>query len=101
MCPSPFTEVGQVLYLQWTGFFTRKSMINLYNAVEKYVSIHDTLPWIALHIQGFLDSPVSWDLKEHTFYTDGDNSYTVVFRPNNHLIIRKSVNSNNKPRIFQ
>nr|XP_003706864.1 PREDICTED: ribonuclease P protein subunit p40-like isoform X1 [Megachile rotundata] len=100
-CPSPFTEVGQVLYLQWTGFFTRKSIINLYNAVKKYVSIQDTVPWISLHVQGFLDSPISWDLKEHTFYTDGDNSYTVVFRPINHLIVRKSVNSNNKPRIFQ
>ncbi|XP_029053558.2 ribonuclease P protein subunit p40-like [Osmia bicornis bicornis] len=101
ICPSPSTEFGQVQYLQWTGFFTRRQIINLYNAVKEYVSMHRTLPWCALHVQGFQDSPISWDLKEHTFYTDGDNSYTVVFRPAAHTIVRKSLSSNNKPRIFQ
>lgn len=69
--------------------------------MEEYVSMKNNLPWVALHVQGFLDSPVSWDLKEHTFYTDGDNSYTIVFRPGADSIIRKSLSSNNKPRIFQ
>ncbi|XP_076247109.1 ribonuclease P protein subunit p40 isoform X2 [Calliopsis andreniformis] len=101
ICPSPSINTGQIQYLQWTGFFTRKQMINLYNAMRKYVSNHDTVPWSALHVQGFSDSPVSWDLKEHTFYTDGDNSYTIVFKPNANSIIRKSLSSNNKPRIFQ
>ena len=99
-CPSPSTDVGQVQYLQWTGFFTRKQIADLYNAVRKYVSTRDTLPWAALHVQGFSDSPVSWDLKEHTFYTDGDNSYTILFRPTANSVIRKSLSSNNKPRIF-
>ncbi|KAK9302858.1 hypothetical protein QLX08_005264 [Tetragonisca angustula] len=100
-CPSPFINVGQVRYLQWTGFFTRKQIKSLYTVVKEYVSMIHTLPWAALHVQGFSDSPVSWDLKEHTFYTDGDNSYTIVFRPGAHSIIRKSLSSNNKPRIFQ
>ncbi|XP_076685477.1 ribonuclease P protein subunit p40 isoform X4 [Andrena cerasifolii] len=99
-CPSPFTDIGQVQYLQWTGFFTRKQIADLYNAMRKYVSARETLPWAALHVQGFSDSPVSWDLKEHTFYTDGDNSYTIVFRPAANSVIRKSLSSNNKPRIF-
>lgn len=94
-------KVGQVQYLQWTGFFTRNQIKNLYNVMNEYISTKSTLPWIALHVQGFLDSPVSWDLKEHTFYTDGDNSYTIVFRPVGHSIIYKSLSSNNKPRIFQ
>lgn len=101
VCPSPSTDVGQVQYLQWTGFFTRIQVIHLYNVLKEFVLKQDNLPWAALHVQGFLDSPVSWDLKEHTFYTDGDNSYTVVLRPAAHSIVRKSLCSNNKPRIFQ
>ncbi|XP_061935998.1 ribonuclease P protein subunit p40 isoform X2 [Apis cerana] len=100
-CPLPSMNVGQVQYLQWTGFFTRNQIKNLYNAMNEYISTKNTLPWTALHVQGFLDSPVSWDLKEHTFYTDGDNSYTIVFRPAAHSIIYKNLSSNNKPRIFQ
>ncbi|XP_054014097.1 ribonuclease P protein subunit p40-like isoform X1 [Hylaeus anthracinus] len=100
-CPSPFMDVGQVQYLQWTGFFTKKQVTNSYNAIKKYVSVQQTLPWCALHVQGFLDSPVSWGLKEHSFYTDGDNSYTIVFRPTADSIIRRSLSSNNKPRYFQ
>ncbi|CAL7943331.1 unnamed protein product [Xylocopa violacea] len=101
VCPSPSTDIGQIQYLQWTGFFTKKQLTNFYNVLKQYVSTRDTLPWIALHVQGFLDSPVSWDLKEHTFYTDGDNSYTIVFIPTAHVIIRRSLSSNNKPRIRQ
>ncbi|XP_076474994.1 ribonuclease P protein subunit p40-like isoform X2 [Bombus vancouverensis nearcticus] len=99
--PLSVINVGQVWYLQWTGFFTTKQIKTFYSIVEEYVSMKNSLPWVALHVQGFLDSPVSWDLKEHTFYTDGDNSYTIVFRPGAHSIIRKSLSSNNKPRIFQ
>ncbi|XP_017876454.2 ribonuclease P protein subunit p40-like [Ceratina calcarata] len=100
-CPSPSLDVGQTMYLQWTGFFTRKQIATLYRVIREYVSMQKTLPWVALNVQGFLDSPVSWDLKEHTFYTDGDNSYTIAFRPAAHTIIQRSLVSNNKPRILQ
>lgn len=52
--------------------------------------------WISLDIQGFADSLVSFDLKEHMFFTDGDNSYTIVFLPHGDAIIRRSLSSNNK-----
>ncbi|XP_076181767.1 ribonuclease P protein subunit p40 [Ptiloglossa arizonensis] len=100
-CPSPFINVRQVQYLQWTGFFTRKQVANLYNAMKKYVSVHPNLPWCSLHVEGFLDSPISWDLKEHSFYTDGDNSYTIIFRPAANSIIRKTLSPNRNPRNFQ
>ncbi|XP_033330504.2 ribonuclease P protein subunit p40 isoform X2 [Megalopta genalis] len=100
ICPSPSMDVGQVKYLQWTGFFTRQQVTSLYKAIKKYVSVQNTMPWGVLHVQGFSDSPLSWDLKEHTFYTDGDNSYTIVFRPAANSIIRKSLSSNNKPTNF-
>ncbi|XP_076281285.1 ribonuclease P protein subunit p40 isoform X2 [Lasioglossum baleicum] len=99
-CPMSSMDVGQIKYLQWTGFFTRQQVTSLYTAIRNYVSMQNSIPWCALHVQGFSDSPVSWDLKEHTFYTDGDNSYTIVFRPAADSIIRKSLSSNNKPRNF-
>lgn len=96
---SPSTNVGQVQYLQWTGFFTRKKIQEIYNALKQYVLSRNTLPWVSLDIQGFADSPISFDLKEHMFFTDGDNSYTVVFRPKGEAVIRKNLSSNNKVKI--
>lgn len=69
--------------------------------MKKYVSVHPNLPWCSLHVEGFLDSPISWDLKEHSFYTDGDNSYTIIFRPAANSIIRKTLSPNRNPRNFQ
>lgn len=93
-------NVGQVQYLQWTGFFTRKKIQEVYNILKQYVLSQNTLPWISLDIQGFADSPISFDLKEHMFFTDGDNSYTVVFRPKGEAVIRKNLSSNNKLKIL-
>lgn len=96
--PSPSIHVGQVQYLQWTGFFTRRKIQEAYNALKQYVLSRDTLPWVSLDVQGFADSPTSFDLKEHTFFTDGDNSYTIVFRSKNDVVIRRNLSSNNKVR---
>ncbi|KAK2586097.1 hypothetical protein KPH14_008378 [Odynerus spinipes] len=98
-CPKPNKFVKEVKYIQCTGFFTRKRMIQIYNATRECISLQNNLPWCSLHVQGFLDTPVSWDLKEHTFFIDGDNSYSILFCPNDECIIRKSLSSNNKPRI--
>lgn len=95
-CPSPSIHVGQVQYLQWTGFLTRRKVQEAYSVLEQYVLSRDTLPWVSLDIQGFADSPTSFDLKEHTFFTDGDNSYTIVFQPKGKTVIRKNLSSNNK-----
>ncbi|XP_050446079.1 ribonuclease P protein subunit p40-like isoform X1 [Cataglyphis hispanica] len=100
-CPPLSIDIGQVQHLQWTGFFTRKKLHEIYNVLKEYVLSRKTLPWVSLDIQGFADSPISWDLKEHMFFTDGDNSYTIIFRPTGESIVRKSLSSNNKPRISQ
>ncbi|KAI4493139.1 hypothetical protein M0802_009689 [Mischocyttarus mexicanus] len=97
-CPKPNILVDEVKYLDYIGFFSRQRAIKIYNLIKKYVLSQNDLPWGSLHVQGFSDSPVSWDLKEHTFFTDGDNSYTVLFNPNAESIIRKSLCSNNKLR---
>ena len=99
--PSPLVQTKQVQYLECTGFFTRRMVSKIYSAIKEYASLKRDSPWCSMDVQGFSDSPVSWGLKEHTFYTDGDNSYTFILRPNGKYITRKSLSSNNKPRIFQ
>lgn len=85
-------------YLQWTGFFTQKQVQEIYNTLKKYVLSQSTQLWVSLHVQGFTDSPVSWDLKEHMCFNDGDNSYTIIFQPKGESIIRKSLCSNNRSK---
>ncbi|EZA47648.1 hypothetical protein DMN91_012305 [Ooceraea biroi] len=94
----PSTDVGQVQYLQWTGFFTRQKVQEIYDVLKEYVLSRKDLPWLSFDVQGFADSPISWNLKEHMFFTDGDNSYTVVLQPNGKSVIRKSLSSNNRLR---
>ena len=91
----------QVEYFECTGFFTRKMICKIYSAIKKYATSKKDYPWCSIDVQGFSDSPVSWGMKEHSFYTDGDNSYTFVLRPDGKFFARKSLSSNNKPRIFQ
>lgn len=97
-CPSPSIEVGQVQHLKWTGFFTRKKTQEVYNALKEYILSRNTSLWFSLDVQGFADSPISWGLQEHTFFIDGDNSYTIIFQSKNESIIRQSSSSNKRPR---
>lgn len=41
--------------------------------------------WIAIYVQGFSDAPMTWGNEEQHFYTNGDNSYTVIFNQKNCL----------------
>ncbi|XP_011862819.1 PREDICTED: ribonuclease P protein subunit p40-like [Vollenhovia emeryi] len=95
-CSLPSVHIGQVQYLQWTGFFSRKKIQEVYNVLKKYVLSRKSLLWVSLDVQGFADSPISFDLKEHTFYTDGDNSYTIVFRNNGEAVVRGNLSSNKR-----
>ncbi|XP_015603969.1 ribonuclease P protein subunit p40 [Cephus cinctus] len=100
-CPEPAVLVGQVQYLQWTGFFTRKQIENIYKVLTNYTRTRERLPWSSLDVQGFEDCPVSWRLKEHTFTINGDNSYTMILQPSGEYLLRTSLCSNNKSRAFQ
>ncbi|XP_011314803.1 ribonuclease P protein subunit p40 isoform X2 [Fopius arisanus] len=100
--PCPNASRGDVFFAEWRGFFSRKRLEGIYKKLQDYVE-HSSASssWLSLHVQGFADSPVSWGLKEHSFYTDGDNSYTIVFHSNGEKLISKSLSSNNKPRKIQ
>ena len=43
------------------------------------------VPWLAVSVWGFEDSPISWYPCEHGSLNWGDNHYTVVLFPDNHF----------------
>ncbi|XP_011501085.1 PREDICTED: ribonuclease P protein subunit p40-like isoform X2 [Ceratosolen solmsi marchali] len=103
-CPKPRIQVGQIQYLQFTGFFTQKKILKIYNAWKKYALLNNTiLPWCTIDIQGFVDSPIKLNNQmEHSFYTNGDHSCTIAMCPsNNGYILRQSLNSRRMPKIKQ
>lgn len=103
VCPKPNTPVDQVYHFECTGYFSRSKVNKIYELIKTLISNDNELqtPWMSLHIHGFADSPVSWSSKEHNYYTDGDNSLTIIFHSNGNAIVQKSLSSNSKPRIFQ
>jgi len=65
---------------------------------RQYVSHRTSIPWVSLYVQGFADSPVSWGLKEHQFYTDGDNNYVLFLQPKGSYLACSYISSNKRPR---
>jgi len=49
-------------------------------------------------VQGFADSPVSWGLKEHQFYTNGDNNYVLFLHPSGSYLTCSYISSNKRPK---
>ncbi|XP_047108216.1 ribonuclease P protein subunit p40-like isoform X3 [Schistocerca piceifrons] len=72
--------IGQVAYVSWQGFFTKKPILKLLRILRKYTEERRNLCWTSMNVQGFLDSPVTWGLKEQGFFTSGDNHYTLFLK---------------------
>ncbi|XP_015835823.1 ribonuclease P protein subunit p40 isoform X2 [Tribolium castaneum] len=75
--PEPREGIAPVSCLQWRGFFTANQIARLYDRLSEFKADKGCL-WAALYVQGFSDSPIAWRGEEHHFYTNGDNSYTLI-----------------------
>lgn len=62
------------------------------------MSQRTSIPWVSLYVQGFADSPVSWGLKEHQFYTNGDNNYVLFLQPKGSYLACSYISSNKRPK---
>ncbi|XP_066904681.1 ribonuclease P protein subunit p40 isoform X1 [Halyomorpha halys] len=89
-CPEDSEIIGQVLTLQWAGLVSSKRILKLLNIMREYVSIRPGIPWVALHIHGFDDAPLSWNLQPHKFTTRGDNNYTIIFNSSKNVKVCKT-----------
>uniref|UniRef100_T1ICD4 Uncharacterized protein n=2 Tax=Rhodnius prolixus TaxID=13249 RepID=T1ICD4_RHOPR len=83
-------NVGQVVYVQWTGLFTTRKLEKLLNKLRKYITDRQSIPFIGLHVQGFDDAPVSWDNKANRYLTYSDNSYSYILFPTGNVNIMKT-----------
>ncbi|KAG8228823.1 hypothetical protein J437_LFUL008319 [Ladona fulva] len=73
--------------MQWTGFFTTSKIAQFLENLKGYVSSRQ-IPWAAIHVSGFEDSPVYSDLVEHRWYgAFADISYTIFFHPSGKFIL--------------
>ncbi|KAG8267395.1 hypothetical protein J6590_052994 [Homalodisca vitripennis] len=71
-----------------------QSAFHYYNS--EYVKKRKDLPYAAMHVQGFSDTPVSWLLQEHVYRTDGHNQYTLVLRSDLSYLLFTTVTSPKK-----
>lgn len=97
-CPLQTKEVGVTVHMQWTGYFTYSQIHRLFDELRQYVSQRTSIPWVSLYVQGFADSPVSWGLKEHQFYSNGDNNYVLFLSPTGSYLACSYISSNKRPK---
>ncbi|XP_038070339.1 ribonuclease P protein subunit p40-like [Patiria miniata] len=79
-CPEPSQQVSSSVCHRWTGLITSERILHMLDALRSKVEC-SRMPWAALTVHGFTDSPVSWGSREHGFSKYGNNLYTFVIFP--------------------
>ncbi|ORX91018.1 hypothetical protein K493DRAFT_409552 [Basidiobolus meristosporus CBS 931.73] len=78
--PEPFA-VGAGSSVKITGMIKPSTISSLVSHTREYLKIKK-LPWASVTVWGFLDSPISWQSKEHGYLLNGENHYTFIVYPN-------------------
>ena len=66
------------LYVKGTSFRCTFPTLCTFRGVLESDREADTVPWIAVSVWGFEDSPLSWGTCEHGSFMWGDNHYLVL-----------------------
>ena len=66
---------------QAQGFILPQTILKLLFELKDVVA-DQNIPFAALTVHGFNDTPVTWEAREHGFQINGDNLYTYVIFPN-------------------
>ncbi|CAG8450839.1 5261_t:CDS:2 [Paraglomus occultum] len=75
------------------------SYVSLYKPPDPYYSGNGDLvksmdiPWAALTVCGFADSPISWIKQEHGFLMSGENNYTFIVWNDGTYVLYEAVGS--------
>lgn len=69
--------------------------VALFMSTRQYISssTRSDVPWVAVSVWGFEDSPISWYPSEHGSYLWGDNHYTVLLFPDGNYWTMTSLGS--------
>eukprot|EP00316_Scyphosphaera_apsteinii_P008215 CAMPEP_0119328214 /NCGR_PEP_ID=MMETSP1333-20130426/72747_1 /TAXON_ID=418940 /ORGANISM="Scyphosphaera apsteinii, Strain RCC1455" /LENGTH=472 /DNA_ID=CAMNT_0007337005 /DNA_START=211 /DNA_END=1629 /DNA_ORIENTATION=+ len=78
----PFEEAKHCEARRWVGMLSagtvRRLLVDAATMLKR-----GGLPWVAVTVWGFADTPTSWGLSEHACHTHGsENDYTIVLMPN-------------------
>lgn len=78
--PKPNRTLQNISSIHATGFFVPSHIRQLIEELRLLLedSLEETTPWVSLTVYGHVDSPVTWGVTENTFYTNGDNFYTLI-----------------------
>ncbi|KAK2164644.1 hypothetical protein LSH36_61g11028 [Paralvinella palmiformis] len=91
-CPTPHTILNHCLNISLKGFFTTDSISVIVNSLRnKLCHSSGKIPWVAMTVHGFQDSPVSWGQQEHGYFDSGDNFYSIVLFPDDGVWIYKGL----------
>ncbi|KAG5519483.1 hypothetical protein PMAC_002110 [Pneumocystis sp. 'macacae'] len=98
---------GEVMTFLWSGMISCTWILNIWTSL---LNIQD-MNWFSLTVNGFEDSPISWENCEHGYFYGGENTYTLLKLSNNskkpasynldniipHFIVYEYVNSYDQP----
>ncbi|XP_062338186.1 ribonuclease P protein subunit p40 [Osmerus eperlanus] len=81
-CPEPHIPVSRALLCTITGLLLPEDIYKLLQELRSYFDEPKFTSWLSLTVHGFMDSPVSWGFKEHSFHKGGENFYNFVIFKN-------------------
>ncbi|XP_055303662.1 ribonuclease P protein subunit p40 isoform X2 [Sitodiplosis mosellana] len=87
-------EVGSALIIRLKGLFSCNLVKMIFKKLRDYANQNVEIPWISLYVHGDPNSPVSFGGIEHSFTTNGDNSYAVFVSSNNKCLYYEFLSSN-------
>jgi len=79
--------------VKWQGII-RPSSISVWLETIRTMVKEKQIPWAAINVWGFADSPISWSNHEHRFTLSGENDYTFIVLPEDNYWHFVSVSSN-------
>ncbi|XP_071820009.1 ribonuclease P protein subunit p40-like isoform X2 [Apostichopus japonicus] len=95
-CPEPCEEVKGITCQRWSGLISSEKIKQLLKALRSFVKSDAFVPWAALTVHGFDDSPVSWWRKEHGFHKNGCNLYTILILPDDTYWLYMAIGTNDE-----
>lgn len=114
-CDGKSMNVGSAKVIQWNGMFDCQSIIQLLDELKYVISVivhltkryrlfyffyrtyvvdRTNIPWVALYCHGFPHAALSFGMREHSFGSNGDNSYIILLSPDMKCLWYEFLSSN-------
>ncbi|GIM17125.1 hypothetical protein Vretimale_19654, partial [Volvox reticuliferus] len=90
--------LGTLVSRMWKGMLSQRQVLNVVKATSELVS-SQRVPWAAVHVWGFADTPVAWRGMEHgtSWGGAGESSYSIIFLGDGDYCIYRPLGPNETP----